>query len=81
MKIKGYDEFVSEKLKITPTSMERINKTLDNVKKQTDKLITRNKLVLNKESGLYDCESDVRIYYFDLINGRLPIRFGTVKGL
>ena len=47
-----------------------------------NKLIKKYKLVLNEQTGRYDCNSkeDIRLHSQDVVDGHLPLKFGKVVG-
>lgn len=81
MQILKIEQYLNEKLNITPVSKTRLDGfAKPAVDERTKKFITSNGLEWNPSTRSYDCKHDIKIYGFNLINGKLPIRFGIVIG-
>jgi len=81
MEILKSEQYISEKLNITPVTKDR----LDSVKEpltdsETRRFIEDNNLVWNPSTRRYDCDGNVIIPNDIVSDGRLKIRFGHVKG-
>lgn len=70
----------NEKLNIQPLSRNEAIGRSNRINNKIKKFIKRNFLTYNEATGLYDCEYDVKVYNFDIINEMFPIKFGYIKG-
>jgi len=82
MKILKFEQYINEKLNIKPVSKDRLAELCKEpeVDDKTKLFIEVNNLVWNPSTRSYDCDGDVRISNDIVLDGKLKIRFGHVKG-
>jgi len=81
MEILKSEQYISEKLNIKPVSKDRLDSFKESeVDDKTRQFIEDNNLVWNPLAKCYDCDGDVRISKDIVLDGKLKIRFGHVKG-
>ena len=81
MKILKSEQYINEKLNIKPVSKDRLDSFKESeVDDKTRRFIEDNNLVWNPLTKCYDCDNDVKISKDIVLDGKLKIRFGHVKG-
>ena len=81
MEILNSEQYISEKLNIKPVSKDRLDSFKESeVDDKTRQFIEDNNLVWNPLTKCYDCDGDVKISKDIVLDGKLKIRFGHVKG-
>ena len=82
MEILKSEQYINEKLDIKPVSKDRLDSFLKEpeVDDETKRFIKDNSLVWNPLTKRYDCNGDVKISKDIVLDGKLKIKFGHVKG-